>query len=289
MKTATHSKRITAFTLVELIVCIVCIVALLFVILSSLVSTPTRVYRIACMGNLQQLGLGVETYTLDHEDRFPWGVPISEGGTKELAEPFLSDDLTPSISAKEINLNQIPDSTGWYRTNNFSKDLAFSYHFIAMSNEIADIRLLRCPADLSINKKIKNFQDMLKDPNGGRYNISYFINLEAVKDTGNSNSFLFGDRSLLCSRLPIMTNSVNPILFQRGTEPDPENFSDVQWWPPKLHLQNDNGGNVVFTDCSMRSVRQFTNTNLQSTNLQSYLAQSSNSFNRIVLPFGKRP
>ncbi|MBR5605028.1 MAG: hypothetical protein IKW70_01170, partial [Verrucomicrobia bacterium] len=167
--------------------------------------------------------------------------------------------------------------------NNFSKDLAFSYHFIAMSNEIADIRLLRCPADLSINKKIINFQDMLKDPNGGRYNISYFINLEAVKDTGNSNSFLFGDRSLLCSRLPIMTNSVNPILFQRGTEPDPENFSDVQWWPPKLHLQNDNGGNVAFTD-GWCSVRQFTNTNLQS-----YLAQSTNSFNRIVLPFGKRP
>ncbi|MBO4715355.1 MAG: hypothetical protein J5672_04590, partial [Verrucomicrobia bacterium] len=90
METTAQSKRITAFTLVELIVCIVCIVALLFVILPALVSHPSRVYRIACMGNLKQLGLGVETYTLDHEDRFPWGVPISEGGSKELAEPFLS-------------------------------------------------------------------------------------------------------------------------------------------------------------------------------------------------------
>ncbi len=229
MKTVTHSKRITAFTLVELIICIVCIVALLLVILPALVpNTPIRANNVACMGNLKQLGLAAREYALDNEERFPWGVPVSEGGTKELAEPFLSDDLTPSISAKEINLNQIPDLTGWYRTNNFSKDLAFSYHFIVCSNELEDFRLLNCPSDLSINKKIINSQDMLKDPNGGRYNISYFINLEIVNDAHTPKAFLFGDRSLFCSRLPVMTNSVNPILFQRGTEPDPESLSDVQ-------------------------------------------------------------
>ena len=230
------------------------------------------------MGNLKQLRLAAREYALDNEERFPWGVPVSEGGTKELAEPFLSDDLTPSISAKEINLNQIPDLTGWYRTNNFSKDLAFSYHFIVCSNELEDFRLLNCPSDLSINKKIINSQDMLKDPNGGRYNISYFINLEIVNDAHTPKAFLFGDRSLFCSRLPVMTNSVNPILFQRGTEPDPESLSDVQW-TPELHTDR---GNVTFADGSVQKT-------ILNTNLQSYLAQSSNSFNRIVLPFGKRP
>ncbi|MBQ7589942.1 MAG: type II secretion system protein [Verrucomicrobia bacterium] len=279
MKTVTHSKRITAFTLVELIICIVCIVALLLVILPALVPiTPIRANNVACMGNLKQLGLAAREYALDNEERFPWGVPVSEGGTKELAEPFLSDDLTPSISAKEINLNQIPDLTGWYRTNNFSKDLAFSYHFIVCSNELEDFRLLNCPSDLSINKKIINSQDMLKDPNGGRYNISYFINLEIVNDAHTPKAFLFGDRSLFCSRLPVMTNSVNPILFQRGTEPDPESLSDVQW-TPELHTDR---GNVTFADGSVQKT-------ILNTNLQSYLAQSSNSFNRIVLPFGKRP
>ena len=282
MKTTAHSKRTTAFTLVELIICIGCIVGLLLVILPALVPhTHHRAYRIACIGNLKQLGLGMGTYSLDHEDHFPWGVPISEGGTKELVKPFLSIDATTSLSAKEIDLNQIPDSTSWYRTNNFSKNLAISYNFITCSNELVDFRLVSCPADLSINKKIKSTQDMLQDPNGGRYNISYFINLETVNDTAHSNTIIFGDRSLLCSRFPVMTNSVNPILFQRGSEPDPENFSDVQWWPAKLHLQHDIGGNVAFIDYS---VRQFTNTKLQS-----YLAQSTNSFNRIVLPFGKRP
>jgi competence protein ComGC len=282
MKTTTHSKRTTAFTLVELIICIGCIVGLLLVILPALVPhTHHRAYRIACIGNLKQLGLGMGTYSLDHEDHFPWGVPISEGGTKELVKPFLSIDATTSLSAKEIDLNQIPDPSDWYRTNNFSKNLAISYNFITCSNELGDFRLVSCPADLSINKKIKSTQDMLQDPNGGRYNISYFINLETVNDTAHSNTIIFGDRSLLCSRFPVMTNSVNPILFQRGSEPDPENFSDVQWWPAKLHLQHDIGGNVAFIDYS---VRQFTNTKLQS-----YLAQSTNSFNRIVLPFGKRP
>ena len=282
MKMTVHSKKNTAFTLVELIICIGCIVGLLLVILPALVPhTHHRAYRIACIGNLKQLGLGMGTYSLDHEDHFPWGVPISEGGTKELVKPFLSIDATTSLSAKEIDLNQIPDPSDWYRTNNFSKNLAISYNFITCSNELGDFRLVSCPADLSINKKIKSTQDMLQDPNGGRYNISYFINLETVNDTAHSNTIIFGDRSLLCSRFPVMTNSVNPILFQRGSEPDPENFSDVQWWPAKLHLQHDIGGNVAFIDYS---VRQFTNTKLQS-----YLAQSTNSFNRIVLPFGKRP
>ena len=279
MKTAAHSKRTTAFTLVELIICIVCIVALLLVILPALVPiTPIRANNVACMGNLKQLGLAAREYALDNEERFPWGVPVSEGGTKELAELFLSDNLTPSISAKEINLNQIPDLTGWYRTNNFSKDLAFSYHFIVCSNELEDFRLLNCPSDLSINKKIINSQDMLKDPNGGRYNISYFINLEIVNDAHTPKAFLFGDRSLFCSRLPVMTNSVNPILFQRGTEPDPESFSDIQF-TPELHTDR---GNVTFADGSVQKT-------ILNTNLQSYLSQFTNSFNRIVLPFGKRP
>ena len=119
---------------------------------------------------------------------------------------------------------------------------------------------------------------MLKDPNGGRYNISYFINLEIVNITHTPKAFLFGDRNLFCSRLPVMTNSVNPILFQRGTEPDPESFSDVQF-TPELHTDR---GNVTFADGSVQKT-------ILNTNLQSYLAQSSNSFNRIVLPFGKRP
>ncbi|MBR6464420.1 MAG: type II secretion system protein, partial [Verrucomicrobia bacterium] len=96
METTAQSKRITAFTLVELIVCIVCIVALLFVILPALVPlTPIRANNVACMGNLKQLGLAAREYALDNEERFPWGAPVSEGGTKELAELFLSDNLTP--------------------------------------------------------------------------------------------------------------------------------------------------------------------------------------------------
>ena len=284
MKTTAHSKRTTAFTFIELIVCIVCVLVLLLVIL-PLISHPHSYDKtVVCSGNLKQLGLAVSTYALDNEYRFPWGIPVSEGGTKELAEPFLSVDATTSLSAKEIDLNQIPDPSDWYRTNNLSKELAFSYHFMAMSNEISDFRILSCPQDLlrekkfSLRKKkIKDVQHLSKSPNDGRFNISYFINLESINNIDARNTFLFGDRNLLCSRLPIMTNSVNPILFQRGTEPDTENFSDIQW-TPELHTDR---GNVAFTD---GSVRKFSNEDLQA-----HLSQSTNSFNRIVLPFGKRP
>jgi competence protein ComGC len=279
MKTTVHSKRTTAFTLVELIICIGCIVGLLLVIL-PLISHPHSYDKtVVCSGNLKQLGLSVRMYAIDNEERFPWTIPVSEGGTKELAEPFLSDDLTPSLSAKEIDLNQIPDPTGWYRTNNLSQKSAFSYHFIVMSNEIINFRLLICPSDLSIKKKNINAQDMLQSPDGGRYNISYFINLETVNDSdpNNPNAFLFGDRGLYCSRFPVMTNNTNPILFQRGTDPDPENFSDVHGY---IH---GDGIKAVFADAH---VEQLHGSNRYK--FHNYI-QSSNSFNRIVLPFGKRP
>lgn len=284
MKTTAHSKRTTAFTLVELIICIGCIVGLLLVIL-PLISHPHSYDKtVVCSGNLKQLGLAVSTYALDNEYRFPWGIPVSEGGTKELAEPFLSVDATTSLSAKEIDLNQIPDPSDWYRTNNLSKELAFSYHFMAMSNEISDFRILSCPQDLlrekkfSLRKKkIKDVQHLSKSPNDGRFTISYFINLESINNIDARNTFLFGDRNLFCSRLPVMTNSTNPILFQRGTETAPENFSNVHW-TPELHTDR---GNVTLTDGFARSII--------NPHLYSYLAQSTNSFNRIVLPFGKRP
>lgn len=283
MKTAAHSQRTTAFTLIELLVCIVCIVALLLFILPTI--PVKRADRIVCLSNLKVLGHYVRAYASENEERFPWSISVSEGGTKELAEPFLSDDLTPSISAKEIDLNRIPDPTGWYRKNNISKAQAFSHHFTVLSNEFGDfpdfLKLTVCPGDSSINKKIQNFQELLQSPSGGRYNFSYFINLEAVNDAGNSNTFLFGDRSLYCSRLPVMTNSVNPVLFQRGTGPDSKKFLDVQW-PSKIHLPlRGNGGNVAFID---GSAREFSNEDLQA-----HLSQFTNSFNRIVLPFGKRP
>ena len=277
MKTNIHSKRTTAFTLVELVICIVFAVLLAQLTLSTRSVSLRTAQRISCTENLKFIGWGIRTYALDYEDRFPWDVPVSEGGTKELVKPFLSVDTTPFLSAKEIDLNQIPDPTGWYRTNNFSKNLAISYNFIAFSNELADFRIISCPQDVSVNKIIIKYQDMLQNPNGGRYNISYFINLEATNDFDAPNTFLFGDRNLLCSRWPVMTNSTNPILFQRGTETDSENFSDVLW-TPVLHT---NRGNVLLADGSVLSI--------SNTNLQSYLAQSTNSFNRIVLPFGKRP
>ena len=294
MKTAVHSKRTTAFTLVELIVCIV-----LFLLLSVLFLIHTRpgISRkspplpktLVCSANLKQQGLCVLAYALDNGDRYPWDVPVSEGGTKELAEPFLSVDATPFLSAKEIDLNQIPDPTDWYRKNNIAKDQTFTHHFAALSNEFGDFRsfsrLTVCPGDSPINKNIQNFQDLFQSPGGGRYNISYFINFETYNNvTSTSNTVLFGDRNLFCSRFPMMKKSHNPILFQRGTNPDPENFSDIQW-KPKFHKD---GGKVFLTDGSIHSIPDSIQ-NISNKELPNYLARSTNSFNRIVLPFGKRP
>ena len=73
-----------------------------------------RSKRVMCLGNLKQVGLGFQMWTVDHGDKFPWLVSTNEGGSMEYA-----------------------NSTDVFR------------HFLVTSNELSSPKILVCSADQS--------------------------------------------------------------------------------------------------------------------------------------------
>ena len=134
------------------------------------------------------------------------------------------------------------DSTGAYpaarSTNNGgTMELCVSgvafVHFRAMSNELADVKLLVCPADrerVAATSFARNFSDA---------NVSYFVGLDATAD--DPTSFLSGDRNLATNshRLP-------PGLFVMST-------NSLLTWASDFHRSR---GNIAFADGSVQFLDQ---------------------------------
>ena len=98
-------------------------------LLPALANAKAKAQRISCVNNLKQIGIATRIYAVDHQDRFPWNVPQSEGGTAELAKP--KSDTTALLDADG---KPIFDANAWL-------------HFQALSNELSNPKVLRCPTD----------------------------------------------------------------------------------------------------------------------------------------------
>lgn len=109
-----------AFTLVDLAMVLTVIAG--FVLISVVYQSRNRRKgirepRIDCVNQLKQIGLAYRIWSNDHEDRFPWQVPISQGG------------LVPE-----------PEQIG----TNFGE---FVHAFLAISNELTVPKILVCTKD----------------------------------------------------------------------------------------------------------------------------------------------
>jgi prepilin-type processing-associated H-X9-DG protein len=146
-------------SLIELL-CVMAIIAMLAaLLLPALGQAQARARRLQCVDHLHQVGVGFVSFANDHNGQFPMAVPMSAGGTLELAQGgYLIED-----------------------------DFYFSYrHFQAASNELVTPKLVVCPADS--RPPATSFATL------SNANLSYFIgvNAEAVR----SSSILAGDRNL---------------------------------------------------------------------------------------------
>ena len=113
MKSEPTERKAVAFTLVEVLIVLAVLITLALVFLPR-VLRPQRVTssRIYCINNLKQIGLAFRIWELDNEDRFPFNVPLTNGGAMEAL------------------------ATG---------NLAMVFQ--VMSNELSTPKLLVCPAD----------------------------------------------------------------------------------------------------------------------------------------------
>lgn len=147
------------FSLVEML-CVIAIIGILAALLLPAISRARQhSHRIACINNLQQVGVAFHSFAHDHKDQFPMRVTQSDGGSKEFMEAaYQTED-------------------GFY----------FSYrHFQSLSNDLGSPGPLVCPADSRL--PARNFATLRNE------NLSYFVTPNAK--LGMSSSLLAGDRNL---------------------------------------------------------------------------------------------
>src|SRR5215468_12367757 len=100
------------FSLVELLVVVAIIGILAAILLPALSRAKAKSARISCVCNLKQVGVAFRTWALDHNDRYPMQVSVTNGGTMELTG-------SPMVFAS----------------------------FAVMSNELSTPTILFCPSD----------------------------------------------------------------------------------------------------------------------------------------------
>jgi prepilin-type processing-associated H-X9-DG protein len=164
-------NRSDAFTITELILALVCLLIIATIILPLGRSRKPR--TINCANNLKQIALSYLTWGLDHNDKYPMEVSVTNGGAMELVN-------TGTVFAV----------------------------FTVMSNELSTPKILLCPQEKDSKRVMATtFQSTRPQqhrtfvPFTGDHNVSYLVGVDANQT--NAQMILSGDRNLAVTGAPV--------------------------------------------------------------------------------------